>query len=81
MLPLIFAEEETYDRIQSSDRLSLTGLQDLTPGEPVLMVIKKKNGEVWKAKLNHTFNAEQINYFKAGSALNLMAQKTKGAQQ
>lgn len=80
MLPLTFAEDETYDRIQSSDRISLTGLQGLAPGQAVSMVIKKKNGEEWKAKLNHTFNAEQINYFKAGSALNLMAQKRKCVQ-
>lgn len=79
MLPLTFDKEEDYDQIQPSDRISLLNLQGLTPGIPLSMAVKKVNGEMWTVKLNHTFNAEQINYFKAGSALNLMAQERKKA--
>lgn len=71
MLALTFADENDYERIRASDRISITGLADLTPGKPLKMSI---NGE-WEANLNHTFTPEQIEYFKSGSALNMMAKK------
>ncbi|CZR52336.1 probable aconitase/homoaconitase (aconitase superfamily) [Phialocephala subalpina] len=73
MLALTFADEADYDRIEEDDRISLVGLKDLAPGRQVTMVVKKENGDEWRVGLNHTFNGEQIEYFKAGSALNLMA--------
>jgi aconitate hydratase len=74
MLPLTFADNTAYDRIQSSDRISLVGLQHMAPGKQVDMKVRTSNGEEWQTKLNHSFNEEQIGYFRAGSALNLMAQ-------
>jgi aconitate hydratase len=71
MLALTFASEADYDRIRSSDRISILGLAELTPGKPLVMSV---NGE-WEAPLNHTFTLEQIEYFKAGSALNMMAKQ------
>ena len=69
MLALTFANEVDYDRIRASDRISILGLAGLTPEKPLKMSV---NGE-WEADLNHTFTLEEIEYFKAGSALNMMA--------
>lgn len=71
MLALTFANEADYDRIQASDRLSILGLAGLESGKPVKLSV---NGE-WEAELNHTFTQEQFEYFKAGSALNMMAKQ------
>ncbi|KAJ5613731.1 hypothetical protein N7528_007385 [Penicillium herquei] len=71
MLALTFADETDYDRIRASDRVSILGLSDLAPGSPLKLSV---NGE-WEAQLDHTFTPEQIEYFKAGSALNMMAKK------
>lgn len=79
MLPLTFVDETDYDRINSSDRISLIGLQGLGPGTKVKMVVKGDNGNEWECKLAHSFNEEQVEFFKAGSALNLMGQKAGGS--
>ena len=79
MLPLTFVSDADYNRIESSDRISLTGLSSLTPGQRVTMLVRKTSGEGWETKLDHTFNEEQIKYFRAGSALNLMAQAAASA--
>lgn len=71
MLALTFANEADYDRIRASDRVSILGLARLVPGKPLKLSV---NGE-WEADLNHTFTLEQIEYFKAGSALNMMAKQ------
>lgn len=73
ILPLTFSQGADYDRIQENDRLSLMGLQELTPGKPVTLVIHHANGQEETLKLNHSMTAEQIEWFKAGSALNLLA--------
>lgn len=73
MLALTFADEADYDRIDPSDRISIKGLKDLSPGNPLTLTVEGKSGS-WDASLNHTFSEEQIGYFHAGSALNLMAQ-------
>lgn len=71
MLALTFSNESDYDRIRASDKVSILGLENFAPGKPLKLHV---NGE-WEAELNHTFTLEQIEYFKAGSALNLMAKK------
>lgn len=73
MLPLTFETSSDYDKIEPSDRISLVGLNELTPGKPVTCVIKHSNGNEEKITLLHTMNAGQIEWFKAGSALNKMA--------
>lgn len=75
MLPLTFSNIADYDRLKPDDRVSLTGLGQLASGRPVTMVVNGKDGR-WETALGHTFNEEQISYFRAGSALNLMALKT-----
>ncbi|KAF2011987.1 aconitate hydratase [Aaosphaeria arxii CBS 175.79] len=73
MLPLTFSDPSVYDRIAASDRIDLLGLAELASGKPITMAVKPSNGTAWRTELLHTLNEEQIGYFKAGSALNLMA--------
>lgn len=75
MLPLTFANPSDYDKIQEDDRISLEGLTTFKPGVPLTMVAKHKDGSEDRITLNHTYNDQQIGWFKAGSALNLMGGK------
>jgi len=74
MLPLTFADPADYDKIEENDRVSIIGLKDLTPGKQVKMIVKNKGGTEHEVILNHTMNKVQIEWFKAGSALNLIAE-------
>ncbi|KND03367.1 aconitate hydratase, mitochondrial [Spizellomyces punctatus DAOM BR117] len=73
VLPLTFADPKDYDKIEPSDKVSIIGLTSFGPGKPVTLRLTKKDGKKVDIKLNHTFNEGQIEWFKAGSALNLMA--------
>lgn len=75
VLALTFADEKDYDRISPEDRVSILGLKDFAPGKPLQAEIKKADGSKFTIQLNHSFNQAQIEWFKAGSALNLMAKK------
>ncbi|KAJ5095515.1 hypothetical protein NUU61_004871 [Penicillium alfredii] len=76
MLALTFAQEADYDRIRASDLVDIVGLPSLSPGRPLTLHITPSDSrEPWKTELRHTFTPEQIEYFRAGSALNLMASK------
>jgi aconitate hydratase len=77
MLPLTFVNPADYDKIQEEDKLSIIGLKKLKPERRLTLIIKHKNGTEDKAILNHTMNNAQIKWFKAGSALNLIAQLHK----
>ncbi|CAL1279114.1 unnamed protein product [Larinioides sclopetarius] len=74
LLPLTFDNPSDYDKIQPTDHISLLGLKDLAPGKPVKCEIKHADGKSETVLLNHTMNEQQIEWFKAGSALNRMAQ-------
>uniref|UniRef100_A0A8D9EHR4 Aconitate hydratase, mitochondrial n=1 Tax=Cacopsylla melanoneura TaxID=428564 RepID=A0A8D9EHR4_9HEMI len=78
MLPLTFANPADYDKIQPTDKISLTGLKGLAPAKPVIAKIKHADGKVEEIKLNHTLNEQQITWFQAGSALNRMKQVAAG---
>jgi len=69
---------QDYDLIGSDDRVSLVGLKDLAPGKPITMKVKKADGTEHSITLNHTMNDLQISWFKAGSALNRMAEIAAG---
>jgi aconitate hydratase len=77
MLPLTFANPSDYDKIQEDDKVSIIGLNDLAPEKQLKMIIKHKEGSTQEILLNHTMNETQIKWFKAGSALNLIAQMNK----
>ncbi len=70
ILPLAFTDPSDYDIINIDDRISLMNLAALTPGEPVRAVIGPKGGQSIEIFLHHTLTEEQIEWFKAGSALN-----------
>ena len=72
MLPLTFADPADYDKIGEDDRLSITGLSGLAPGSTVLIIVTKPDGSTVTFDANHTFSPEQIEWFKAGSALNII---------
>jgi aconitate hydratase len=70
ILPLTFADPTDYGKVQEDDRIDLLGLADLAPGEPVTCVLHHPDGSEDRIELNHTMTAEQITWFRAGSALN-----------
>eukprot|EP01113_Clastostelium_recurvatum_P035962 TRINITY_DN506_c0_g1_i1.p1 TRINITY_DN506_c0_g1~~TRINITY_DN506_c0_g1_i1.p1 ORF type:complete len:791 (+),score=258.99 TRINITY_DN506_c0_g1_i1:139-2373(+) len=73
ILPLTFADPADYDRISGDDRISILGLTSLTPGKPLTIRVQPANGKpAFEIKVNQTFNEGQIEWFKAGSALNYM---------
>lgn len=77
LLPLTFSNPEDYDKIREDDRISLVGLNELLPGKPIKMLAKHSDGTEDEIVLNHTMNETQIKWFRAGSALNLIAQSKK----
>ncbi|HEY9886697.1 MAG TPA: aconitate hydratase, partial [Vampirovibrionales bacterium] len=79
MLPLTFADASDYTKVQEDDKVSIIGLKELAPGSQVTLLLKHKDGSTDECKLNHTFNENQIEWFEAGSALNLIASKSKAA--
>jgi len=71
ILPLTFADAKDYDKIEMNDRLSVVDLANLAPGKPVTVIVHKPSGDV-KIQANHSMTAQQITWFKAGSALNAL---------
>ncbi len=78
ILPLTFADPATYDEIGEDDTISVHGLADLAPDTPVRCTIHKPDGSTVEFTANHTFSPEQIDWFKAGGALNIIRQKQLG---
>uniref|UniRef100_A0A8C9DDT4 Aconitase 2 n=1 Tax=Prolemur simus TaxID=1328070 RepID=A0A8C9DDT4_PROSS len=72
LLPLTFADPADYNKIHPVDKLTIQGLNNFTPGKPLKCIIKHPNGTQETILLNHTFNETQIEWFRAGSALNRM---------
>ena len=72
ILPLTFADPKDYDLLEQNDRVSVTGLTGLAPGKPVTLDVRKPDGRTVSFKANHSLTAEQIGWFKAGSALNAL---------
>jgi aconitate hydratase len=76
ILPLTFADPATYDQIDEDDRISVHDLANLAPDTPVRCSITKPDGTVVGFDANQTFSPEQIEWFKAGSALNIIRQRS-----
>ena len=75
LLPLNFKNPADYDKINFDDEVDLIGLTTLAPGKDVILRVHPKEGEAWEAVLTHTFNSEQLEWFKHGSALNFIKSK------
>ena len=72
MLGLTFDIESDYDRILADDTFNFTDLAEFTSGKQLNLEVVHADGAIDNVKLNHTYNAQQIDWFKAGSALNLI---------
>jgi len=77
IVPLTFADPADYDRIGEDDRLGTEGLADLAPGKPVTVTVTTAEGSQWSFEGNHTFSDDQIEWFKAGSALALIRRQVE----
>jgi aconitate hydratase A / 2-methylisocitrate dehydratase len=71
LLALTFQDPADYDRIREDDRISLVGLAGMASGKPVECIVKHADGTTETLKLNHSFGASQLEWFRKGSALNL----------
>jgi aconitate hydratase len=78
MLALTFANKADYDKIKEDDVIDIVGLTKFAPEKPLEIVLQHSDGSKDTILANHTYNANQIEWFKAGSALNLMAKKFSG---
>jgi aconitate hydratase len=72
MLPLTFADAADYDKVREDDMIDLD-VKGIEPGKQIKMTLKHSDGTINEVILNHTMNKQQIDWFKVGSALNLMA--------
>jgi aconitate hydratase len=81
ILPLTFVNPADYDRIRETDRITLTDAAVIEPGKPVNAVLIHADGTRDTIGLAHTMSREQIAWFRAGSALNLLRQREERKQQ
>jgi aconitate hydratase len=72
ILPLTFADPADYEKVQERDRVSVVGLKQLAVGRPVSVVLHHEDGSEDRIETHHTLNADQIGWFRAGSALNVL---------
>ena len=72
MLPLTFVDPEDYERIGEDDRIAVRSLNQLAPGHSLEVEVTSPDGTTWSFTANHSFSSEQIEWFKAGSALNII---------
>lgn len=80
MLALTFAHREDYDKVLENDVIDIIGLTSFTPGKPVHAVLNHEDGTSDTIELNHTYNSQQIEWFKAGGALNVIRSQFAGAK-
>ena len=79
MLGLTFANKADYDLVEENDTIDILGLTDFQPGKPLQVRLHHEDGDTDLITVNHTYNEGQIEWFKAGSALNLIRQKEAGS--
>ncbi len=72
MLALTFADKNDYDKIEEDDTIDIIGLTNFTPGKTLELVLHHANGSSESIEVNHSYNEQQIEWFKAGGALNII---------
>jgi aconitate hydratase len=77
MLALTFANEADYVKIQEDDQLSLVDIVDFAPGRALTLKLTHADGSSDDFKVNHSYNAQQIEWFRSGSALNLIKEQNR----
>ena len=75
ILALTFSNPDDYEKIQEDDRISLVGLNEIAPQKPVKCILSHNNGTDEEILLSHSYNQSQLEWFKAGSALNVLRNK------
>ena len=80
MLALTFVNKEDYDKILEYDTIDIEGLVDFVPNVPLNLVFRHANGTVDTIPVNHTYNEQQIEWFKAGAALNIIRREFAESQ-
>ena len=75
MLGITFDDPADYDKVQEDDVIDITGLVEFAPNRQLTVILNHKDGSRDEFKVNHTYNEQQIEWFKAGSALNLIKLK------
>ncbi|QKZ13390.1 aconitate hydratase [Spirosoma sp. KUDC1026] len=75
MLALTFADPADYDKVQEDDTIAIKGLQEFAPGKPLTVELTHADGTTDEFSVNHTYNEGQIEWFKAGAALNIIRMK------
>jgi aconitate hydratase len=75
MLGLTFANPADYDKIKEDDNIDILGLTTFAPGKPLTVVANHADGSKDEIVVNHTYNDAQIGWFKAGAALNIIAEQ------
>ena len=77
MLGLTFSTESDYDKIQENDTINILGLETFAPGKPLTIELVHGDGSKESFAVNHTYNEQQIEWFKAGGALNIIRASVK----
>jgi aconitate hydratase len=77
MLALTFANTADYDKIKEDDSIDVLGLTSFSPGTQLTVVLTHADGSKDEFKVNHSYNAQQIEWFKAGGALNIIRANVK----
>lgn len=77
MLALTFDEKSDYDKIREDDTIDVIGLTSFAAGTPLTVVLNHADGSADEFKVNHTYNSQQIEWFKAGGALNIIRASIK----
>jgi aconitate hydratase len=76
LLPLHLQVPADYDKVREGDRVSILGLAELAPGKPIRVVLHHNDGSTDEISCRHTFSAEQLGWFAAGSALNVLRRRS-----
>src|SRR5438105_15819367 len=78
MLALTFVNKEDYDKVQEDDTIDILGLTSFAPGKNLTVQLTHKDGSKETFEVAHTYNSQQIEWFKAGGALNIIRKQVAG---
>jgi aconitate hydratase len=78
MLALTFANPNDYEKVQEDDTIDIVGLADFAPGKSLTVVLHHADSSKDEIVVNHTYNEQQIKWFEAGSALNIIRKMVEG---
>ena len=70
ILPLTFFDKNDYEKIEQNDKITITNLDEISPGSTVTVTLQKEDGSLVDITANHSLSDEQIKWFESGSALN-----------